>query len=418
MQTTTAVFTLLLSASSWGAIPGAWYGDLGLGFGFAKDVQLDEPGASVEFDLGLPIVSLAVGRYLNQSWHVELELAYRDNDLETLIWPSAGGEIRIAPSDGVRTSSGHLNVIRDFQLGALKPYFGAGLGAANVRYRFGQVRFTGPGSSIREPLLDDDAWSVAGQLIAGFRVPLNKKLELAFDYRYWHASSIGVTAVNGDDFDLQHTVHSGYAHLRYLFAGEWQSQAHNITPPGTGWTLGASLGGGYAMDAEVKDSLENLDAFRIGPIVAFNLGYTFTPRWRVELEASRRSNDVEVIDFNPEAGQSSASGDVTANSLIVNALYRFRPEHAIRPFLGAGVGGTRVRYDIVTRDQVYVDDTASAPVVQLLAGFDVTLTERLDFVADFRSWFSYWLDMERPDGTPFKTSHWVHSLNLGLRYSL
>lgn len=257
MQTATAVFTLLLSASSWGAIPGTWYGDLGLGFGFAKNVQLDEPGASAEFDFGLPFASLAVGRYFTENWHVELELAYRDNDLETLIWPSAGGEIRIAASDGVRTSSGHLNVIRDFQLGALKPCFGAGLGSANVRYRFGKVRSTGPGRKIREPLLDDDAWSVAGQLIAGFRVPLNKKLELAFDYRYWHASSIGVTAVNGDDLDLKHTVHSGYAHLRYLFAGDWHSQPHNITPPGAGWTLG----GGFAMDA-----------FRIGPIVSLNLG--------------------------------------------------------------------------------------------------------------------------------------------------
>ncbi len=379
-------------------------------------MDLPTPGAVARFDFGVPIGSLAAGRYLTDRWRVELEAAYRENDLETLFWPGADGETRISASDGVRAVSGQLNVIRDFRIGAFQPYAGLGIGAARLHYRFSEVRTTGPGTTARDPLLDDVTWTPAGQLIGGFRVPVSRKLELAFDYRYWRALSSGVRAADGRALDLGHTVHSGFVHLRYLTRGAWPHEAE-AAPSRPGWSLGLALGSGYAMDAEIEDSLANLDAFRVGPVVTVSVGYDFTPRWRVALEASRRSNRVEVVDFNPEAGQASASGKVEADSLTLSALYRFRPNRSTRPFLGAGAGASRSRYRIVTQGESYVDDRSGiSPVVQLQAGLDIALNRRLDFTAYFQTWYSYPVKMDRPDGTPFQTSHWVHSLNLGVRY--
>ena len=102
----------------------------------------------------------------------------------------------------------------------------------------------------------------------------------------------------------------------------------------------------------------------------------------------------------------------------MNAVYQFRPEKPIRPFLGFGVGAARLRYDVDTRGKVYVDDSATAPAAQLLAGLDIALSEQLDFVFDYRSWYSTGIDLERPDGRPLGTSHWMHSASVGLRYSL
>jgi len=416
---TIALVTAVCSAVGHGEITDSWYADLALGFSFANDMTFDNStGSRAEFDFGVPAGSLSVGRFVAEKWRFELEASYRFNDLETLYWPSGNEENRIDPNDGVRALSFQLNAIRDFQIGALAPYFGAGVGPAHLRLRISEASIGGTGPEPRRPILDDETWSAAIQLIAGFSVPLSASFDLAFDYRLWHAPSIKVTDAAGEAFDLEHTVHAGYVHLRYLFDGQRPRTPKKIAPPDPGWTLAASIGGSYPLDREDQNSLENFDAFQVGPVYTLVLGYPVTPRWRLELEAARRSNEVQVIDFNPEVGQFSADGKVVATSVIANALYRFRPSHPIRPFVGAGVGATRANYDVATRGEEYVDDSATAPVVQFLAGLDIALTDQLEFVADYRSWYATGIKLTRPDGEELKTSHWVHSLSLGIRYSL
>ena len=103
---------------------------------------------------------------------------------------------------------------------------------------------------------------------------------------------------------------------------------------------------------------------------------------------------------------------------MINGIRRFRPAHPLRPYVGLGVGATEVDYDVTTRGAPYLLDNATAPVVQLLLGFEIALTERLDFTTDYRIWYSSWLEVETVAGHEADMTHWVHSFNFGLRYSL
>jgi opacity protein-like surface antigen len=310
-------------------------------------------------------------------------------------------------------------VIRSFRIGALVPYLGAGAGVANVAWRMGVAPYGfGPNRIPRLPILDDEADTLALSVIAGFELPLSPRWGFSADYRLQHLPDFSLTGENGEDYDLSHTTHTATLHLSYLFAGQRAPTAVLPQPPGEGWYLGASLGAGFAVDSEVADSIENLDAFRTAPVYSLAVGNAVSPRWRFEIAVERRENDVEVVDFNPETGQFPASGRVTASSLMLNTAYRFRPHKSVRPFLGGGIGPAWMDYHVETRGDVYVDDTATSLAIELMAGLDIALTRRLDFAADIRTWYTDPVKLDRPDGSPFDTWHWVHSLNLGLRYSL
>lgn len=403
---------------SWPEGQATWYADLGLGFSFAHNMNLTDDGGQAEFDLGTPIGSFAIGRYLNESWRAEVEFGYRDNDLENFFWPTRNDEIQFDHNDGVRAQSLMFNVVREFQLGALEPYFGAGMGPAEIRLRMSRGRIPGVEPVPPEAIVDEKATALAWQLIGGFAIPLTERTDLGFDYRYWQAGGIDVQAEDGTDLSVKHATHSASVHLRYLFSGDRPPRRNYPAQTVGRWYLAGSFGGAVAMDSEVSGSSQNLDAFSLGPNITLTVGRRMTHHWRLELEAAWRENRVEVIDFGDPIGQFSADGEVSATSLMVNAAYGFRPEKGIRPYLGAGLGAAHTRFEVTTRDAVYLDDDDGAAAIQLIAGLDITLTERLDFTSDFRTWFTYPIQLDRPDGSPFETWHWVHSVNLGLRYSL
>lgn len=393
-----------------------WYGDLGFAFGFVNDMSLH--GEQAKFDIGMPAGSLAIGRYLDDRWRIELEWAYHHNDLEVLFSPDSGEEIRPDSSDGITVHSFSLNALRELRIGALQPYFGVGIGPARVDVRMGEANNGGFIILPTKPILDDHAWVLGLQAIGGFTVPVARRLGLAFDYRLWHTPSIDVVAESGEALDLDHTMHSISAHVRYLFSAQQSRPPADLRSRDAGWYLTGSLGTGAAVDADLHDSLDSLDAFQVGPLFSLAVGVGKGSRWRLELEAAHRSNDVEIVDFAPVNGQFRAMGDVKATSLMANVLYRFWPDGAIRPFIGVGGGLTHADYQVQTRGEPYLDDGDTAPALQLILGVDVALTPRLDFVADFRSWYTDWLSLTRPDGETVELPHSVQSISVGLRYAM
>ncbi|MGD8829395.1 MAG: outer membrane beta-barrel protein [Pseudomonadales bacterium] len=416
---------LLLVSMDAGAAPPTWYVDAGVGVNIADNESLNDNGALARFDLTAPIASLAFGRHVGEHWRVEAELAYGDSDLESFFWPSADDELWFDHTGGVSSTSLMLNAIRRFPLGAVEPYFGAGIGTSRLSYKLREQ----PYASDSTPILEDDADAFAFQLIAGLELHPAPRWGLGFDYRLWQAPDVDVVDVDGVSHGLRHTTHSFQAHLRYLFSGTWQTPDDVPEPPGTGWYVGASLGTGFAMDSEVKDSVDNLDAFQAAPLFALSAGNALTPHWRLEVALERIRNKVEVVDFNPETGQHAATGRVTATSLLAAAAYQFRAGRAVRPFVAVGAGAAWLDYyvetprlegrNVVPGRDLYLDDKSStAPVVQLQLGLNMALSARLDLVADYRSWYSDPVKLARPDGSDYETWHWVQSFNLGLRYSL
>ncbi|HEY5644367.1 MAG TPA: outer membrane beta-barrel protein, partial [Pseudomonadales bacterium] len=322
------------------ALGAAWYLDLGLGVNLAVDRTLNENGARVEFDLGAPIYDIALGYRFGERWRIEAELAYRNNDLETVSWPDGDTNFHQDSYDGVRSYSLMLNAIRSFRLGALQPYLGAGIGPSRVEWRMGTAPIGfGPNRRPREAVLDDETDTLALQFIAGFELPISERWGFAADYRLQHLPDFSLRDEAGERYDLKHTTHAAALHLSYLLSGRWTPAGKLPIPRQEGWYLGASLGAGFAVDSEVADSVENLDAFQTGPALSLSAGRTLSPHWRLELLYERRENKVEMVDFNPEIGQFPASGKVTASSLMLNAAYRFRPQKPVRPFVAAAAGG-------------------------------------------------------------------------------
>ncbi len=132
------------------------------------------PYGGVEFDAGW-FASFATGYALGQNWNVELELAYRHNDIDCL--------------------TGAATTCAAYQAGYPKPGLVWQFSQfANVRYDIpvGPHAYVGLGAGIGGSLISaedeagshDDDYVLAGQLIgqAGYRI--SKRADIFVDYRY------------------------------------------------------------------------------------------------------------------------------------------------------------------------------------------------------------------------------------------
>ena len=417
---------ILLACVTLAANPGLarsdsdWYASLGVGWTYADKLKIDEVDGVVDYDFSIPVFSGAVGVSFLENWRLEFELSHLVSEPEILYFPDSGIEVDPDADDRVKATNLMFNLLRDFQVGmALRPYLGFGIGPSKVQFDLSEA---GTALDPQRQIIDDSAWALAYQAIVGITIPITAKLDLGLDYRYWRAPSVKVTDAMGRELDADQAMYSGWLQLRYRFgAGDpgWRAAQQRPDPEPGGFYLAGSLGVGRPIDAEITGSFANFDAFTPGPLASLALGYSFNERWRIELEASHRSNGSQILDFGGEGSERRTSGDVRANSLIFNTMFRFRPGATVRPYIGAGLGIAQANYDVqfVDDDVVFIDDKANAGVVQWLLGFDIALTSKLMFTADFRMWITEKFKLEPPDGSTIKPFHVVHSTAFGLRYT-
>ncbi|WP_170545891.1 outer membrane protein [Ruegeria arenilitoris] len=186
---------------------------------FSGTVNGSPQSVDTEFDAGYGL-GIAVGteipRWSNDriGTRVELELSYRDSDVDGVNFsgngPGAEGNI----SGDVTQTSLFANVLVDFkQAGAFTPYVGLGLGATYSDLDFAY----GPGVA-----LDDSDTNFAAQVIAGVAYEINANVALTLDTRYSRAFDVSserlapngaLTGTVEDDIDA-FSVNVG---LRYGF---------------------------------------------------------------------------------------------------------------------------------------------------------------------------------------------------------
>jgi len=186
----------------------------------------------------------------------------------------------------------------------------------------------------------------------------------------------------------------------------------------TGFYLGASLGGGMAVDRDFLGKDGQMDAFAIGPMGSISAGYRFSKRWQIELEVAKRKNEMQIYD--QLISEQRTTGDVQADSLLANVIYRFRPSAAINPKVGIGLGMTEIRYDLdlAGADRPLIDDADQTTAFQWMMGFDIALTARWMVSTDYRLWLSDEVTFDLKDGGTVKVTHLIHSWSVGLRYSI
>ncbi len=192
----------VLSGSAWAQENGIYIGG-GAGYGFTMDTGVKGGGRDddTEFDGGLAGIG-SVGYGFGNGLRAELELGYRENDVDSIEGANAAGD--------VEAFSAMANVAYDINLGGrVTPSVGAGVGLANIDAN-GVSPITGAA-------VDDDDTVLAYQALAGVAVGLTDQLKLTFDYRFLNTDTVELTASNGTNIDANYRNHSLMVGLRFSF---------------------------------------------------------------------------------------------------------------------------------------------------------------------------------------------------------
>lgn len=186
---------------------------------FSGTIGAATQSVDTDFDGGYGL-GLAIGKEIpqwsngNVGTRIELELSYRDNDVDGVNFSGNGPAPEGNVSGDVSQTSLFANVLFDFkQSGKVTPFAGFGLGAT-----YSDLNFVyGPGVA-----LDDSDTNFAAQLIAGVAYDINSSTAFTVDARYSRAFDVSSQrlAPNGastgtveDDLDT-FSVNFG---LRYSF---------------------------------------------------------------------------------------------------------------------------------------------------------------------------------------------------------
>jgi opacity protein-like surface antigen len=162
--------------------------------------------------------------------------------------------------------------------------------------------------------------------------------------------------------------------------------------------VSVGIGWDYAdrVTFESNGALLELDQSQSQPAVA--LGTKLGAGWRVELDWALRENTPEIL-YSASASveiNSDKRDLIEARSLMVNVLRDIPIGIAWRPYFGAGIGVAKLDYHLseievnmlalqgLRRD--VVNDESTTLAFQLIAGFTVPITGRLDLAADYRYW--------------------------------
>ncbi len=198
------------------------------------------------------------------------------------------------------------------------------------------------------------------------------------------------------------------------------SAAFSVVAVGTaqaaedGFYIGAAAGVNIPQDSKFDlatgaDPSAELDK---GPTGLATGGYRFESGLRFEAELGYRTSDVDDV------ADVSGSGDVSALSLMGNALFDFDLDGPVTPFVGIGAGLAHVDFDGVTPvggSAVNDDDLSLA--VQAIAGAAVRLTDQLDLTLDYRYFAAPDVELSLDSGGRADSSYKTHNIMLGLRFS-
>jgi len=137
----------------------------------------------------------------------------------------------------------------------------------------------------------------------------------------------------------------------------------------------AYVGAGGGVVILPEQSLENhvdIESDKAGWLAAGTLGLRWTSGWRVELEGAYRRNTSSI----PGIG-----GKISSESLAVNALRNLDMGWKVIPYVGAGIGVARVKYDF---DIAGSDEKGTGGLWQLIGGATLPVCDRFELFADYR----------------------------------
>lgn len=176
--------------------------------------------------------------------------------------------------------------------------------------------------------------------------------------------------------------------------------------------ISGALGVVDAPSTTVTDTASRSVKFDNGYMGALALGYDYASPWRTEIELARRAVGLDTVS------STNASGDLSATSLMGNVLYDFTIDSPLTPYLGVGIGASRVSMDNASPfGASSINDTDTGMALQGIAGVSYALEDNLDLFADYRYFTTRNVDMRTRAGNNASFDVNTHSVMVGLRFS-
>lgn len=182
-----------------------------------------------------------------------------------------------------------------------------------------------------------------------------------------------------------------------------------------GFYVGIGAGANWTEDADVKLQTPLLPSlkseFKWGGIADAQLGYSWASGLRTELEfAWRWRNKVDGTSSAAPA-LNGLGGKIRSEAYMANVLYEFETGWGFRPYVGAGAGGARVKFDLGNasdKDWVFA--------YQGIVGAAMDLTPNLALTLDYRYFAT---NDPKFDFGPVtaKSEYRNHTVLAGLRYT-
>ena len=174
----------------------------------------------------------------------------------------------------------------------------------------------------------------------------------------------------------------------------------------------------------------NAVTYDLGYSAGAMVGYSFGGP-RVEFEYNYRNNGANTIAT--QGGTQSASGDLTANSYMLNVMYDFDTGSKWVPYVGLGLGMSDIKADNIHssatgQDGSYLNGGGNKFAAQFIVGAEYQINDKFGVTIDWRGlWasnatFNYGIGCKNGGtGACAQTGavsydYWNGAINLGIRY--
>jgi outer membrane protein OmpA-like peptidoglycan-associated protein len=348
--------TLFAAAATIAFVPAAHayeglYGAIGAGLNYTQDDNDFEktfPAATAwdsELDHNKGIgVYAALGMDRGSNWRLEGEFSYRNNDVRHLPGDGAGFPGWSTLSGDQSVMALMFNAIYDFSNDSkITPYIGAGLGAGRFEADFG-----GTNASLQTIAVNDKAFQLAYQGIAGVAIALAENVALDISYRYFGAENVryeGLVSGAVSDFKSDYRTHSAFAGLRWNFGATAAPVAETAQYKDC-WDGSSVPVTAECPPAQTEATAANLDPINFTVYFDYDKSNLTPEAANLVREASARAlaNDIETVVVQ---GHTDRSGGSAYNQALSQ-----RRANAVRDALVAnGVAADKIRMDAFGEDK-------------------------------------------------------------------
>ena len=125
--------------------------------------------------------------------------------------------------------------------------------------------------------------------------------------------------------------------------------------------------------------------FDSGMGFGITLGRTFD-QFRGELEYSSRKNDIKSHSLNGGSTLAGSKGEAKSDAFMLNGYYDINTNSAFVPYIGAGIGMAKVKFDDFGVDAIpdVLNDNESQLAYQFMAGGEYRFADTWGLFAEYR----------------------------------